>query len=282
TRKGISFYPSFIQVNQDFYQSQVREIDFNDPESPKIINNWVKDKTEDKIDKIIQKIDPDLVMLLLNAIYFQADWEEPFSEYSTKEMPFYLADGTQKQHPIMFQKLSIYSYYENQNFRAVSLPYKKSRVSMYIFLPREKVGLEGFYQVLNQKNWENWMEQFLFNQGFSKINLGLPKFKIEYEVSLNDVLKSLGMEIAFNYRAADFSKMRPIPPKLYIDEVKHKTFVEVNETGTEAAAVTSVGAGFRGPPSEMEMLVNRPFFFAIRDNESGTILFMGAITNPEN
>ncbi|GFZ98631.1 hypothetical protein CYANOKiyG1_09990 [Okeania sp. KiyG1] len=122
-------------------------------------------------------------MLLLNAIYFQADWQQPFSEDSTKEMPFYLADGTQKQHPIMFQKLSIYSYYENQNFRAVSLPYKKSRVSMYIFLPREKVGLEGFYQVLNQKNWEDWMEQFLFNQDFSEINLGLPKFKIEYEVT---------------------------------------------------------------------------------------------------
>ena len=274
TKKGISFSPSFIKVNQDFYQSQVREIDFYDPESPKIINNWVKDKTEGKIDRIIEEFKPNLVMLLLNAIYFKADWEQPFSEDSTKNMPFYLANGTQKQHPIMFQ-LSEYFYYENQDFRAVSLPYKKGRVSMYVFLPNPGVGLEKFHQVLNQKNWENWMEQFFLE----KINLGLPKFKTEYEVSLNDVLKSLGMEIAFN-DSADFSKMRPTPPKLYIDEVKHKTFVEVNEQGTEAAAVTSVGIGIRSGP--MEMLINRPFFFAIRDDESGTILFMGAITNPEN
>ncbi|NES71374.1 MAG: serpin family protein [Okeania sp. SIO2D1] len=217
TRKEMSFSPSFIQVNQDFYQSQVREIDFDDPESPKIINNWVKDKTEGKIDKIIQKFKPDLVILLLNAIYFKANWEQPFSDNSTKEMPFYLADGTQKQHPIMFQKSSIYSYYENQNFRAVSLPYKKSRVSMYIFLPRKTVGLEGFYQVLNQKNWDNWMEQFFAE----RINLGLPKFKTEYEVTLNDVLKSLGMKIAFN-SGADFSKMLSNSSGLYIDEVKHK------------------------------------------------------------
>ena len=272
-RKGSSFSPNFIQKNQDFYQSEVREIDFKDPESLKIINNWVKDKTEGKIEKIIQKTKRNLVVLLLNAIYFKADWEQPFSEDSTKEMPFYLANGSQKQHPIMFQ-LSEHLYYEDQDFRAVSLPYKKGRVSMYIFLPREKVGLEGFYQALNQKNWENWMEQFFAE----RINLGLPKFKIEYEVTLNDVLKSLGMEIAFN-SGADFSKMLSNSSGLYIDEVKHKTFVEVNEKGTEAAAVTSV-AGVRSLPPEM--LVNRPFFFAIRDNNSGTILFMGEITNPKN
>ncbi|NEQ41274.1 MAG: serpin family protein [Okeania sp. SIO3I5] len=276
TRKGSSFYPSFIQINQEFYQSQVREIDFNDPNSPKIINNWVKDKTEGKIDKIIQEFKSNVVMLLLNAIYFKADWEQPFSEDSTKNMPFYLANGTQKQHPIMFQS-SMNLYYENEDFQLVSLPYKKGRVSMYIFLPKEQVGLEKFYQSLNEENLKNWLKQLTLN----KINLGLPKFKTEYEVTLNDLLKSLGMEIAFN-SSADFSKMLPIPPNLYIDEVKHKTFVEVNEKGTEAAAVTSVTGGARSSPIPIEMLVNRPFFFAIRDDESGAILFMGAITNPEN
>ena len=276
TKKGISFSPNFLQVNQDFYQSQIREIDFNDPESPKIINNWVKDKTQGKIEKIIEKLKPNHVMMLLNAIYFKADWEQPFSEDSTKEMPFYLANGTQKKHPIMFQS-SGHFYYEDEYFQAVSLPYKKGRVSMYIFLPKQGVGLEKFHQVLNQKNWENWMKQFELY--LVKINLGLPKFKTEYEVSLNDMLKSLGMEIAFK-DSADFSKMRPTPPELYIDEVKHKTFVEVKEQGTEAAAVTSSKVGIRSTP--IEMLVNRPFFFAIRDNDSGAILFMGEITNPEN
>ncbi len=278
TRKGISFYPSFLQVNQDFYQSQVREIDFNDPESPKIINNWVKEKTEGKIDKIIQALNPNDVMVLLNAIYFKADWRQPFSEHSTKEMPFYLADGTQKQHPIMFEESSSNSYYENENFQAVSLYYKKPLVSMYIFLPREQVGLEGFYQVLNQENWEDWMKQF---RGRYEVNLGLPKFKNEYEVSLNNVLKSLGMEIAFN-SSADFSKMLPIPPGLYIDEVKQKTFVEVNEKGTEAAAVTGARIIAISAKIPVNMLINRPFFFAIRENYSGSILFMGAITNPKN
>ncbi|NEP86126.1 MAG: serpin family protein [Okeania sp. SIO2C2] len=275
TEKGISFSPNFLQVNQDFYQSQVREIDFNDPESPKIINNWVKDKTEGKIEKIIQALNPNDIMVLLNAIYFQGNWEEQFSEYSTKEMPFYLANGTQKQHPIMFQS-SRHLYYENQYFQAVSLPYKKGLVSMYIFLPREQVSLEGFYQVLNQKNWENWMKQFESYE----VNLGLPTFKNEYEVTLNNMLKSLGMQIAFQGGGADFSGMSR--EKLFISEVKHKTFVEVNETGTEAAATTSVRITLESAVITVDMLVNRPFFFAIRDNNSGTILFMGEITNPEN
>ncbi len=274
-QKGISFSPNFLQVNQDFYQSQVREIDFNDPESPKIINNWVKDKTEGKIEKIIQALNPNDVMVLLNAIYFQGNWEEQFSEDFTREMPFYLANGTQKQHPIMFQS-SRHLYYENQYFQAVSLPYKKGLVSMYIFFPREKVGLERFYQILNQKNWENWMKQFESYE----VNLGLPTFKNEYEVTLNDMLKSLGMQIAFQGGIADFSGMSR--EKLFISEVKHKTFVEVNETGTEAAATTSVKITLESAVITIDMLVNRPFFFAIRENDSGTILFMGEITNPEN
>ncbi|MEM1169973.1 MAG: serpin family protein [Cyanobacteria bacterium P01_H01_bin.35] len=273
-RKGISFYPSFLQVNQDFYQSQVREIDFDDPESVKIINSWVKDKTEGKIDKIIQALDPNDVMVLLNAIYFKGDWQQQFSKGSTQEMPFYLGNGTQKQHPIMFQS-SKHLYYENEDFQAVSLPYRESSVSMYIFIPREQVGLEQFYRALNEENWKTWMQE----SNFCKVNLGLPKFKNEYEITLNETLKSLGMEIAFQ-EEADFSGISS--EHLFISEVKHKTFVEVNETGTEAAAATSVGIRRRRRATEIvvEMLVNRPFFFAIRDNNSGTILFMGTITNP--
>lgn len=278
TGKGISFSPSFLQVNQDFYQSQVRKIDFSHPESLKIINNWVKDKTEGKIEKIIQDLNYNDVMVLLNAIYFKGNWNQQFSEYFTREMRFYLANGTQKQHPIMFQS-SRHLYYQNEYFQAVSLRYTKGLISMYIFLPMEQVGLEGFYQVLNEENWKNWMLKFRHN----KINLGLPKFKTEYEVTLNDALKSLGMKIAFDKSAADFSGMGPIPPNLYISEVKHKTFVEVNETGTEAAAVTGSRIKLMSSTIEqtVDMLINRPFFFLIRDNDSGTILFMGEITNPE-
>ncbi len=275
-KKGMSFEPNFLQRNKYFYQSKVSEIEFDNPQTLDIINNWVKDCTEGKIDKIIDKLEPEAVMVLLNAIYFKANWESEFSENSTKELPFNLPNGRQKKHPIMFQS-SRHLYYEDEDFQAVSLPYGEGRVSMYIFLPREQVGLEKFYEILNDKNWENWMLMF----DYHKVNLGLPKFKTEYEVTLNNVLKSLGMEIAFDKRSADFSGIGPTPPELYIDEVKHKTFVEVNEKGTEAAATSSVKMGTRSAEIVVNMLVDRPFFFAIRDNDSGTILFMGEITNPE-
>ncbi len=216
-------------------------------------------------------------MVLLNAIYFKGNWEQQFYEDSTKEQLFHLSNGTIKEHPITFQS-SRHLYYEDEEFQAISWPDVEGPVSMYIFLPREKVGLERFYEILNDNNWENWMLEF----DYYKVNLGLPKFKTEYEVTLNDMLKSLGMEIAFDQKVADFSRICPIPPEVYIDEVKHKTFAEVNEVGTEAAAVTSVTTGIRSAEIPVDMLVNRPFFFAIRDNDSGTILFMGEVTNPNS
>ncbi|NES03863.1 MAG: serpin family protein [Okeania sp. SIO2F4] len=278
TKIGVPFEQKFLRINQEVYQSQVREIDFDNPQSPEIINNWIKDNTKGKIDKIIDTLDRDSVMVLLNAIYFQGNWQQEFDNFSTLDRPFYLSNGIEKQHPTML-KLSQYSYYENQTFQAISLPYGEGHVSMYVFLPKEEIGLEKFHQTLNEENWENWMLKF----ESQTVTLSLPKFKNEYEVTLNNVLKTLGMEIAFDIKTADFSGMSSIPPELYIDEMKHKTFVEVNETGTEAAAATSIAIGAASAMvTSLNMLVNRPFFFAIRDNNSGTILFMGEITNPEN
>ncbi len=278
TKIGVSFEQNFLQINQEVYQSKVREIDFENPQSTEIINNWIKDNTKGKIDKIIETLDRDSVMVLLNTIYFQGNWQKEFDDFSTQTQAFYLSDGMEKQHPMML-KLSQYSYYENQTFQAISLPYREGRVSMYIFLPKEEIGLEKFHQTLNEENWENWIVKF----ESQAVTLSLPKFKNEYEVTLNNVLKFLGMEIAFDKSEADFSGMCSIPSELYIDEIKHKTFVEVNETGTEAAAVTSIGiAAASAMITSLDMFVNRPFFFAIRDNNSGTILFMGEITNPEN
>ncbi|MDJ0520135.1 MAG: serpin family protein [Trichodesmium sp. MO_231.B1] len=278
TKIGVPFEQKFLRINQEFYQSQVREIDFENPQSPEIINNWIEYNTKGKIDKIIDTLDRDSVMVLLNAIYFQGNWQQEFDNFSTLDRPFYLSNGIEKQHPTML-KLSQYSYYENQTFQAIGLPYGEGRVSMYVFLPKEEIGLEKFHQTLNEENWENWMLKF----ESQTVTLSLPKFKNEYEVTLNNVLKTLGMEIAFDIKTADFSGMSSIPPELYIDEMKHKTFVEVNETGTEAAAATSIAIGAASAMvTSLNMFVNRPFFFAIRDNNSGTILFMGEITNPEN
>jgi serpin B len=274
-KEGEPFKPKFLQVIQNTYQAEVKTINFGAPTTPSVINAWVKQTTNGKINKIVDQIEPDIAFLLLNAIYFKGNWTEPFPKEATQNRPFTLLDGTQKQHPMMHQKkLGYFPYYENEMFQAVSLPYGQGRVSMYIFLPNQGVSLKTFYESLNAENWQKWLNQF--NPYEAGISMSLPRFKFEYAIELKDTLKALGMEMAFA-KGADFSAMSA--SSLWIDKVKHKTFVEVNEEGTEAAAVTEEGA-VRSPP--IEMSVDRPFFFAIRDNQTGTILFMGSIVEPKD
>lgn len=275
-RQGISFKPEFIQKNQQFYGAKVTELDFANPDSSNIINSWVKDNTRGKIDKIVDKIQSDDVLFLINAIYFKGNWTKKFDKSQTTEHPFNLQNGSQKQQPMMSQS-GKYRYYENDSFQAVSLPYGKGRMSLYVFLPNTTTNLDTFQQQLNSENWQQWMNQFQMRQG----SLQLPRFKFDYEIKLNEALKSLGMSIAFS-PSASFDNMTSA--SVAINEVKHKTFVEVNEEGTEAAATTSVGVALtsaRMPEAPFKMIVDRPFFCAIRDNQTGTILFMGSIKDPK-
>lgn len=273
-RENEPFNPKFLQVIQNTYQAEVKNINFGAPTAPSVINDWVNQSTNGKINKIVDRIEPDVIFLMLNAIYFKGNWAEPFPKEATENRPFTLLNGTQKQHPMMRQKkLSYFPYYENDMFQAVSLPYGQGRLSMYIFLPNQGVSLKTFYESLNAENWQKWLNQF--NPYEAGISMSLPRFKCEYSIELKDTLKALGMEIAFA-KGADFSAMSP--SSLWIDQVKHKTFVEVNEEGTESAAVTEMGAVRASP---IEMSVNRPFFFAVRDNQTGTILFMGSIVEPK-
>jgi serpin B len=171
-----------------------------------------------------------------------------------------------------------YRYFENDTLQAVSLPYGKGRLNLYVFLPKKNTNLDAFQQQLAVENWQEWMTQFRMRQG----SIQLPRFKFDYDIQLNDALKALGMESAFNEAKANFSNMTSASVK--IDEVKHKTFVEVNEEGTEAAAATSigiVGTAVARPEEPFQMIVDRPFFCAIRDNQTGTILFMGSIREPK-
>jgi serpin B len=275
-KQGVAFKPDFMQRNQQFYGAKVTELDFGKPDAPKIINNWVKENTRGKIDQIVQQIQTDDVLFLINAIYFKGKWTKEFDKSQTTERPFYLSDGTQKQHPMMSQS-GRYRYYENDSFQAVTLPYGTERLSLYVFLPRKNTTLDAFQQQLAVENWQQWMNQFQMRRG----SIQLPSFKFEYEIQLNTALKSLGMEAAFDGSRANFSNMTSASVK--IDEVKHKTFVEVNEEGTEAAAATSVRATLtsaRMPEEPFQMVVDRPFFCAIRDNQTGTVLFMGSIREP--
>jgi serine protease inhibitor len=271
----ISFQPDFLQRNRDFYKAVVSNVDFSNPETVDIINGWVRENTKGKIDKIVEEITPDAAMFLINAIYFKGSWTNAFDPKLTTDSPFYLASGTEKKHPMMSQQ-GEYRYLENNDFQAVSLPYgKDGKVSFYVFLPKEKSNLETFTKTLNAENWEKWMNQFSSRDG----SVSLPRFKMDYEIELKDALTALGMGEAFTNKA-NFSG---IGKNLAISEVKHKTFVEVNEEGTEAAAVTSVGITVTSAvvkPEPFKMVINRPFFTCIRDNQTGSILFMGSIVNP--
>jgi serpin B len=275
-RQGIAFKPDFVQRNQKYYKAQVTDLDFRDPQAVPTINNWVQQNTRGKIDSIVDRIDPDDVLFLINAIYFKGDWTQKFDKAATANKPFKLANGQQKQHPMMTQT-GEYRYYETEQFQAVSLPYGGRRVSMYVFLPKPNANLTQFHQKLTTENWQNWMRQFSNRPG----SIALPRFKLEYDVELSRALSALGMDVAFS-RRANFGGISTEPTQ--IDEVKHKTFVEVNEEGTEAAAVTSIGIRATSaiePQPPFQMVVDRPFFCVIRDNQTGSVLFMGSIVDPK-
>jgi len=277
-REGIDFKEDFLQDNKDFFDAELSSLDFDDPAAAEKINKWVKDKTGGTIEDMVEPpIDPLTVLFLINAIYFNGEWSDPFDPDLTREIPFHLPGGSRTDHPVMFKE-GEYNYLETELFQAVRLPYgENKRLGMYVFLPSEEAGLEGFMEELNPGTWTDWTASFSNREG----ELGLPRFTFEYEASLNDPLKTLGMEIAFDDKAADFSGMRDIPPRLYISDVKHKSFIEVNEEGTEAAAATSVEIRVESArPDHFTMIADRPFFFAITDEQTGAILFMGILQEP--
>ena len=273
--KNTSFKSEFIQRNRNFYKAKVTNLDFKDSRSSGVINTWVNENTRGKINKIVEAIEPSQVLFLINAIYFKGNWKSEFDKNQTAEYPFYIASDKQKQHPMMSQT-GDYSYFENEQFQAVNLPYgKDGKISFYVFLPKQN-NSEAFYQNLNSDNWEKWMAQFSKQEGFVR----LPRFKMNYDITLNDALSSLGMGEAFSARA-NFSAMGK---NLAMSQVKHKTFIEVNEEGTEATAATSVGIVATSAvekPKPFRMIVDRPFFCAVRDNQTGSVLFMGSIVEPQ-
>jgi serpin B len=277
-REGASLKDDFLQRNRTYFGADVTERNFADPATVAVINGWVKEKTHGKIEAIIDQISPQMVLFLINAIYFKGSWTTEFDKAKTSDQPFTLLDNSQKSVPLMTQS-GKFQYYSGGDFQMVSLPYGDGRLSMLVLLPAESSSLTQLEQKLTATNWQQWLGQLHEAEG----TLKLPRFKLEYEKQLNQTLKALGMGVAFDPQAADFSALYSGPDNLFISDVRHKTFVEVNEEGTEAAAVTSVGAettSMREQPEPFEMIVNRPFMVAIRDSATGTLLFMGAIVQP--
>ena len=268
SRQGVEFNPDFLERNRAFFGAQIASLDFGSPQATEIINEWVDTNTNGKIQKIVERINPQTLLFLINAIYFKGNWQDEFDPSRTRPGTFQLPNGSEKRVQMM-RREGEYPYFRGTNFEATRLPYGDGRLGMYIFLPSRDSSLNKFLRNLNAENWEGWISQFQDRRH----EMMLPRFKLEYEVRLNDTLEALGMGIAFG-GGADFSGMGP---SLFISEVRHKTFVEVNEEGTEAAAVTAV-VGVKSIPSVFR--VDRPFFFAIYDAETETILFMGTVTEP--
>ena len=264
--------PDFIDTNETYFDAQVEALDFADPSAVDPINNWVSDKTRGKIETILQQISPSEVMFLINALYFKGTWTYEFDEADTQDEAFTQHDGTPTQVPMMHQETDL-PYVQTERFQAVDLPYGDSLYSMTVLLPREGHTADELAADLDAQQWADWTSRFE-TRG---IDLKLPRFQLEYKQKLNEALTALGMGVAFNCNQADFSGINP-DEDLCISRVKHKTFLEVNEEGTEAAAVTAVGIETTsvggGTP---RVHVNRPFVLAIRDRHSGTLLFIGKV-----
>lgn len=269
-RDGLELEEAFRDVCETYFKALVRAIDFGDPASVNIINDWVNENTNGKITEIMDEIDPELLVLVLNAIYFKGTWTYRFDRDDTQDDYFTLPDGSQKLCKMMKQE-GTFHYFSTADFQAIDLPYGDEYFSMTLFLPAPERHIDSLIAQFNEENWSHWLNNFAEED----VELHLPKFTLEYELQLNKVLETLGMGIAFGGQA-DFSNMfKDIPG--FIDEVKHKTYVKVDEEGTEAAAVTSTSFDTSVPPV---IRVNRPFFFVIRDNHSQIILFIGKIVEP--
>jgi len=273
-RKGLPVRQAFIDTNRVHFDAEVAGLDFSDPSASERINGWVDDETRGNISTIVPSaIPPEIVMYLINATHFKGQWRTQFDPAKTEEEPFHRADGSTVSVPMMERTEGVRQpYYDTEDFAAVDLAYGDSLYSMTVLLPHEDTSVQQVVDRLDADTWERVTRQMTP----TKLGrLALPKFTLRYEKQLNDVLTDLGMGIAFSDRA----NFRDIADtSLAISEVRHKTFLEVDEEGTEASAATSVAIGVTAASSSF--VADRPFVVAIRESHSGTILFIGVVVNP--
>lgn len=279
-QNSLELQPDFMTAARQAYGAEVQTLDFDQPAALQTINGWVARATADKIPTILDQINSDDVLFLINAIYFKGLWQTPFEPAETAEAPFYLADGSTLSQPLMHQS-GDFLYAETDTFQAVTLPYGNGRFTMTVLLPKTAAARQSLQSgQLNDETWQQWQRLYRQRPG----TLKLPRFKIEAEADLNSALSNLGMAIAFNPGQADFSRLSS--HDTFISRVKHKTLIEVNEAGTEAAGVTAIGIRTTSapsqPPQPFEMTVDQPFFIAIQENTSRSILFLGWVMDPSS
>jgi serpin B len=276
-RNTFSVEQPFIVTNQQYFDASVTPLDFSSPTAVQTINNWVNEKTNKLIPEILDQIPAEAVMYLVNAVYFKGLWRFQFDKNKTQQKPFYLVEGTEVQVPSMVQHESL-PYYKGSGFEAIELPYNQGNFVMSILLPDADKTVNDIIPLLSQENWNSWSTLFSNRD----IQLQLPKFKYaSEEKKMIPILSDMGMGVAFNPVNADFTRINS-GGDLYISRVLHKTYIETNEDGSEAAAATVVEISYTSvdPDQPYYFTINRPFIYFIREKSTGTILFIGTVMNP--
>ncbi|MFP3871599.1 MAG: serpin family protein [Candidatus Aenigmatarchaeota archaeon] len=275
-RENIPFKDTFVEDGEEYFDAELDEL----PETGEPINEWVKEKTDGKIEELIDPgpIDPLIIAYLVNAIYFQGVWETEFDEEDTYPGTFYYGD--QEVEVDIMKNQANYSYHVGEDFKAVTLEYDSGDYLFNAFVPDRDSSLEDFYEKFDAETYDEVLQKM----DEEEIQIHMPKFTLEGDYDLIGHLKALGMEKAFKESEADFSKMvnlEELGYNVFIDEVSHGSFIEVDEEGTEAAGSTAVGTGRESVGPQVPVIeLDRPFFFTIEDPETGTILFQGNLEDP--
>jgi serpin B len=275
SRTGFPVEPAFTSAVREYFGGTAQALDFGSAAAPTTINAWVSENTAGKITSIIDdRIPSDVVMYLINAVYFKGTWRDAFDKADTRPEPF-SAPGGSVPVSMMHNTVAAAGYHRAAGVTLLELPYGNGAFAMTIAVPDSGASIEAFTDSLTPARWSAWTGALTE----TKVDVAMPRFRLEWGDSLNGALTALGMGIAFDATRANFTGINRAGG-LYVTQVKQKTYVDVNEEGTEAAAATSVGVGLTSVPLVPQVRVDRPFVVALRERLSGSILFLGKITRP--
>jgi len=273
TKEGFPVKEAFIDILETYYDAESKRFDINDPATPDIINQWIEDNTNGLIKNMIDELKPDVVMLLINAIYFKGIWKYQFVEGDTDYKTFYKTGDETIEVPMMNQEVDLLVY-RGENFTLAELPYGQGNFVIDIILPDDQYGINRIIPAITESSFNSWISQ----AAETKVNIYLPRFKYDYKKRLKDILSDMGMRIAF-WPGADFTNIADTD--LNIQDVIHQAFIETNEEGTEAAAATVVIIELTSMPSgPLVFNADHPFIYIIRETTTNSIIFMGCVNDP--
>ncbi|MCU0377374.1 MAG: serpin family protein [Bacteroidales bacterium] len=277
-RQGFSVKNPFLNTMNTDFDAEIAGLDFSLPSALTTINKWASDNTNGKIPKVLDEISDDAVMFIMNALYFKGDWSYEFDKALTSDRPFYTSPSVSVNASTMKGEVGSKVTF-GSGYRAIELPYGRTNFTMVVIVPEGT--LPEFNTSFDTEKWNTITSAFDDQEKFGELTVYMPKFKFSYEKFLNDQLKSLGMVDAFIPDLANLSGISDA--SIYVDFVKQNTFVEVDEKGTEAAAVTTIGIETTSfPPKPQEFVIDKPFVFAIRERTTNALLFIGQVVNPLN